>query len=248
MRLSCQNVSKSFGGVRALDNVTIEFPETGCIAIIGPNGAGKSTLLDVITGLVRPGQGACLLDGRDITHLRSYQIARLGIGRTFQQVRLVGRLSVLDNVMLARPGQRGERFLNALFGSRARADEAAGKGQARELLNSVGLIDEWAAPACDLSYGQQKLLSICCCLAMDAGIILLDEPVAGVHPDLVELISDYLKGIATAGRLVVFVEHNIGMVQRTADLVMVMNAGRVVASGPPADVLTRADLLEAYVA
>ena len=246
--LRCERLDKAFGGIHALTGVSIAFPGSGCVGIIGPNGAGKSTLLNALTGFVRPDGGSCSLGNDDITSLSPHQIARRGIVRTFQRVRLVERLSVLGNVMLAKPGQRGERLWNCLTRRGVAAEEAENLRKANQLLEAVNLLDKAAHPAADLSYGQQKLLSICCCLATGAQILLLDEPVAGIHPDMILRISHYIKGIADQGRLVVFVEHDMEMVRQTADLVIVMDAGRVIANGKPDDLLNRREILEAYIA
>jgi branched-chain amino acid transport system permease protein len=247
LALKCQNLNKSFDGIHALADVSIRFPNTGCVGIIGPNGAGKSTLLNVASGFVRPDSGSCFLGEENITSKKPHQIVRAGMARTFQEIRLIGRLTVLENVLLARPNQRGEKLLNCLFRNSSPAQETDNIQCAEHLLEIAGLIEKSGEHASDLSYGQQKLLSICCCVATDASVLFLDEPVAGIHPDAAERISDYVAGIARAGRLVIFIEHDIGMVRRTANHVIVMDAGRVIADGAPHDVLERQDILQAYI-
>jgi ABC-type branched-subunit amino acid transport system ATPase component len=247
MSLRCERLDKAFDGIHALAGVSIEFPGSGCVGIIGPNGAGKSTLLNALTGFVRPDSGSSFLDNDEITFLSPHEIVRRGIARTFQRVRLIERLSVLGNVMLAKPDQRGERLWNCLTRRGGVAEEAENFRMANELLEAVNLLDKASYPATDLSYGQQKLLGICCCLATGAQILLLDEPVAGIHPDMILRISQYIRGIADQGRLVVFVEHDIEMVRQTADFVIVMDAGRVIANGKPDEILNRREILEAYI-
>jgi len=245
--LRCQNLRKRFGGIHALNDVSVSFPEAGAVGIIGPNGAGKSTLLNALTGFVRPDSGTCFLGDEDIGALRPHQIVRLGIARTFQKVRLVAGLSVLEHVMLAAPHQRGECLPNCLTGRGVAQDEEKNRRRGTDLLDVVDLADKSSLSAADLSYGQQKLLSICCCVATDAGILLLDEPVAGVHPAMIARISSYIRGLVEKGYLVVFVEHHLDMVRQTADHTMVMAEGRIIASGSPGDVLKRPEILEAYV-
>ena len=245
--LRCEKLNKAFDGVHALVNVSIEFPATGCVGIIGPNGAGKSTLINAITGFLRLDSGSCFIGNEEITSLPPPKIVRRGIARTFQQVRLIGRLSVLDNLMLAMPNQRGELLWSCLTRKGVATEEAENLRRSSQLLEFACLLDKATSSASDLSYGQQKLLSICCCLATDAQILLLDEPVAGVHSDTILRISKYIKRIVEGGRLVVFVEHDIGMVRQTADTVIVMDAGRVIADGRPDEVLNRREILEAYI-
>lgn len=246
-RLRSDNLSKSFDGVRALANVSLEFPTSGVVAIIGPNGAGKTTLLNVMTGFLRPDDGRCFLDERDLTNLPAYKIARLGIARTFQDLRLISQVSVLENVLVTRPNQKGERLLRALLRFGVAAEEKQNREQAMRWLKFVGLdaaVNEFAG---ELSYGQQKLLTLACCLATDAQILLLDEPVAGVHPNMVEQILGLLRELRALGKMIVFIEHDIASVRVIADSVIVMDHGRIIAQGKPGDVLERPEIIEAYV-
>jgi len=245
--LRCENLRKSYGGVRALSDVSITFPPAGCIAIIGPNGAGKSTLLDIITGFTCPDSGSCFLGNDGISSLRPDQIVGRGITRTFQQVRLISRLSVIENVMLALPNQTGESLWRALIGTGLHSEEAQNFRRSRALLDNVELTEYADTPAGALSYGQQKLLSVTCCIAASGAILLLDEPFAGVNPALAEQISQLIRAIAHEEKLVIFVEHDMEMVRRTADEVMVMDSGKLVARGAPEELLNRREILEAYL-
>ena len=182
--IRCDRLCKSFDGIRAVADLTLELPETGVVAIIGPNGAGKTTLLNLLTGFLRPDSGRCLLGGREITQLAPHRIARLGVGRTFQDLRLIEQVPGLENVMLARPNQRGEGLLAALLRFGVAKEEAANREEAMRLLRFVGLADKAAELAGELSYGEQKLLTIACCLATEARILFFDEPVTGVHPEI----------------------------------------------------------------
>jgi len=246
--LRCDDVVKTFDGVRALAGVSFKFAPSGITAIIGPNGAGKTTLLNVLTGFLRPDGGHCFLGDLEITHLRPHQIARLGVARTFQDLRLVLQATVLDNVMLARPLQRGERLLAALLRLGVSKQEASNRERAMDLLGFVGLEGMGQDLSSELSYGQQKLLTLACCLATEAQVLLLDEPVAGVHPEMASRILNLLRHLRDAGKLVVFVEHDMRFVRELADAVIAMDDGKVIAQGAPRDVLERPEIIEAYVA
>lgn len=246
--LRCKGLTKSFDGVHALVDVYLRFPDSGIVALIGPNGAGKTTLLHVLTGFLRPDTGHCFCGEREITHLAPHRIARLGIARTFQDLRLIFQVPVLENVLLVRPAQRGERLWYALTRFGVATEEARNREVALQLLRFVGLEAKTSDLAGKLSYGQQKLLTLACCLATDAKILLLDEPVAGVHPEMVTQILDLLCQLRTTGKLVVFIEHDLIAVRQIADLVVVMDEGRVIGQGPPHKVLEQSEIMEAYLA
>jgi ABC-type branched-subunit amino acid transport system ATPase component len=240
-------LSKSFGGVQALIDLSCEFPKSGILAIIGPNGAGKTTLLNVLSGLVRPDVGRALLDKYELTNMRPYQIARLGIARTFQNLRLISQISVLQNVLLCRPNQKGERFLRALFRTGVADEERQNWWQAMHWLKLVGLDSAFKEFAGALSYGQQKLLALACCLATEAQILLLDEPLAGVHPDMVEKILGLMQELRKMEKLVIFIEHDIASVRQIADFVIMMDHGNIMIQGEPGVVLERSEIMDAYV-
>ena len=246
--LSCNALFKSFDGVRALDDLNLEFPSTGITSIIGPNGAGKTTLINVLTGFLRPEAGHCLLGQREITHLPPHRIVRLGVARTFQDLRLIRQVSVLDNVMMARPNQRGESLLGALFRSGVAAEEARNRAESMRFLRFVGLEEKVNESAGELSYGQQKLVTLACCLATEARILLLDEPIAGVQPDMAIRILDLLRQLRDKGKLIIFIEHDISAVRQVADTLVVMDEGKIIAQGVPEDVLERSEIMEAYLA
>ncbi len=248
MHLRCESLNKSFGGVCALKGVSLDFPDAGVLAIVGPNGAGKTTLLNVLTGFLRADSGRVLVDHRDVNRLSAHGIARLGIARTFQEVRLIRQVSVLENVMLARPQQRGERLVAALLRCGVAADERANRDEALRNLAVVGLDQKARDRAGAISYGEQKLVTLACCLNMRARVFFLDEPVSGVHPELGGRILALMRGMGSEGRLVVFVEHDLAAVREVATRVVAMDEGHVIADGNPHDVLSRPEILEAYVA
>ncbi len=245
--LRAEHVVKKYGGVVALDDVSVTFPEVGITAIIGPNGAGKTTLVNVLSGFARPDSGRCFWGKEELTVLPPHRIAGMGIVRTFQNPRLVRLLTGLDNVILARPGQKGELFFGAMAGDSVTAEESANQTSARVYLRTVGLKHKASELAGQLSYGEQKLLTLACCLATEARVLLLDEPVSGVHPQMATQVLGVLRELRELGRLVVFIEHDLSAVRRVADSVIVMDEGRIIAAGNPRDVLELPEIVEAYV-
>jgi ABC-type branched-subunit amino acid transport system ATPase component len=239
---------KSFNSIRALADVNLELPSTGITAIIGPNGAGKTTLINVLTGFLRADSGQSFLGQRETTHLAAHSIAKLGVARTFQDLRLILKVPVLENVMLARPNQRGETLAGALFRVGVANEEKQNRDEAIHLLRFVGLEEKAIDLAGELSYGQQKLLTVACCLATEARILFLDEPVAGVHPDMADKILDLMRKLREDGKLIVFIEHDISAVRDVADHVIVMDHGKVRDQGPPREVLAKPEIMEAYLA
>lgn len=247
-KLRCDGICKSFGGVDALKDLYLQFPVSGIVAIIGPNGAGKTTLINVLTGFLRPDAGRCYFGEYEITDLPPYRIAQLGIARTFQDIRLIFQVPILENIMLSRPRQRGETLLRALLRLGVSEEETRSRDEAKRMLSIIGLEENDGKLAGELSYGQQKLLTLACCIATGAGILFLDEPVAGVHPQLASHILNLLSHFREEGKLIVFIEHNISAVRQVADLVIVMDAGNVIAQGHPSEVLDSPEILEAYLA
>jgi ABC-type branched-subunit amino acid transport system ATPase component len=246
--LRCVGLKKSFGGLQALHDVTLQFPRPGIIAIVGPNGAGKTTLFHVISGFIKPDAGRCFVREQETTGLPPYKIAALGVARTFQDLRLISQMTVLENVLLARPKQEGEHLLTALLQfSAARAEERSNLAAALRYLEHVGLDRMVEQRAAHLSFGQQKLLTLACCLATEAPILLLDEPLAGVHPEIAERILSLLGELARAGKLILFIEHALSAVAKVAEVAVLMDHGRIVAEGPAADLIRRPELMESYV-
>jgi ABC-type branched-subunit amino acid transport system ATPase component len=245
--LRCEGLTKSFGGLRALHDVTLQFSRPGIIAIIGPNGAGKTTLFHIISGFIKSDAGRCFVRDRETTNLSPYKIAALGIGRTFQDLRLISQMTVLENVLLARPKQRGERLLVALLRFRAKAEEGSNLAVALQCLEYVGLDKKAGELAASLSYGQQKLLTLACCLATEAPIFLLDEPLAGVHPEIAERVLSLLRDLGRKGKLILFIEHDLAAVAKVAETAVLMDHGKIIAQGPTVDVIRRPEVMEAYV-
>jgi len=245
--LGCVELKKTFNGTVALAGISFELPTQGIVAIIGPNGAGKTTLINILTGFLRPDSGSCQFRGRELTSLRAFEIARLGLARTFQDARVVTEMSVLDNVKLACPRAYPDRLWRAISGWGVRSAEERIQQCALEALDFTGLQTETSKPAGNLSYGQRKLLSLACCFASGASALLLDEPVAGVHPEMADRIAGVMRKSADSGKLIVFIEHDIAMVRELADAVLVLDGGRLVVYGPAAEVLSRSEVAEAYL-
>jgi ABC-type branched-subunit amino acid transport system ATPase component len=246
--LRCDSLHKTFDGTHALAGVTLQFPSTGITGIIGPNGAGKTTLINLLTGFIRPDAGRCFLGHRDITREAPHRIARLGLTRTFQDLRVIQQITVLDNVMLACPNQRGEKLFYAVFRFGVAAEEAQNREEALRLLEFVGLETKANELAGELSYGEQKLLTLACCLATEAHTLLLDEPVSGVHPEMATHTLELLRKLRQEGKSIIFIEHDISAVRRIADVVIVMDEGKVIAQGAPGEVMERPEIMEAYLA
>jgi len=245
--LELELVAKSFGGVQAVDDVSLSLASSQIAALIGPNGAGKTTLFNLISGFLRPEKGSLRYKGNLLNCLAPHAIANLGMGRTFQDLRLIRGISVLDNVLLALHNT-GLQGLQALFVPRGHCHwQQVHRQTAEHFLEFVGLLDEANDPAEALSYGQQKLLTLACCLAMGADLLLLDEPVAGVEPNTVDRVVDLLSKLRGQGKSIFLIEHTMPVVSRIADVVFVLDEGRLIAQGTPAQVMEDPHVLEAYL-
>jgi ABC-type branched-subunit amino acid transport system ATPase component len=246
--LTIQNLSKSFDGTVALDGFSADVREREIVGLVGPNGAGKTTLFNVVTGFLRPDGGDVTYKGEALAGKPPYRVARRGVARTFQELRLIYRMTVLENVLLAFPAQAGESAAAAFarwleVGRRQRRN----REEALALLEYVGLTEKAGELADELSYGQQKLLSLACCLATGGELLLLDEPVAGVAPGMVDRILALIRDLRGRGKTVVFIEHNFAAVTEVCDRVIFMDEGRLVAEGTPAEIRNNADVIESYL-
>lgn len=246
--LRCIDVRKTFGGVVAVDVDHLEIEQRSITALIGPNGAGKTTLFDVITGFVAPDSATIDFDGIDISSKPAFAIARRGLVRTFQLTRILGKMTVLENMLLAAPDQIGERVQNTFFRRKAIArQDAANQAKAIELLDRFSilpLVNEYAGR---LSGGQKKLLELARALMTDPTLVLLDEPMAGVNPALAEQLLKYVLELRDEGMTFLFVEHDMDVVMRISDRVVVMGAGAIIADGSPAEIRTDPAVVAAYL-
>jgi branched-chain amino acid transport system permease protein len=232
------DVSRHFGGVAAVSGVSIGFDRGTVTCIIGPNGAGKTTLFNLVCGAIRPDVGQVLYHGRPLEGLAVHRIARLGVGRLFQDVRVFGGMTVLDNVCVARQGHPGENVaIVPVWPLRGGSFEQDNIARARQFLRFVGLESEAQRDASRLSYGQQKLLAIARLLNNGATCLLLDEPTAGVHPSMVSCLLAVIRRLAAEGLSVVVIEHDLGIVREVGDWVYLMDQGCVEAFGTPDEML-----------
>jgi ABC-type branched-subunit amino acid transport system ATPase component len=248
MALILKHITKTFGGVHAVEDVSMRFMPGEVTALIGPNGAGKTTLFNLISGHLPPDQGTVRYRGDELTGLAPHQVARRGVGRLFQDVRLFGRMTVLDNVRSAFPDQRGESVWRSVVARwRVNRQEQDHTERAMALLEQVGLTGKTDALGETLSYGQQKLAAIARLLAMGADALLLDEPVAGVNPGLADTLLETVRGLADDGKTVALIEHNMNAVLEVADQAYFIDDGRRTAAGRPRDVLADPDVRAAYM-
>jgi branched-chain amino acid transport system ATP-binding protein len=242
--LVVEHLSKSFGGFRAVHDVSFTVEAGEFSAMIGPNGAGKTTLFNLLTGHVPRTSGRVVFQGREISHLASYDVVRLGIGRAFQRASIFPAMTVLENVHAAvLVHRRGHRRLVLP----ARRD-GGGRDRAREILRWVRLEDSAGAPAGSLSHGDQKLLDIAIALALEPKLLLLDEPTAGMHPEERRETMALVRRLwSDLGMTVLFVEHDMDIVFGVASTIRVLHHGELVAQGPPAEISANQLVIEAYL-
>jgi len=246
--LELRDLTKSFAGIRAVEQVSLTVEEGDFVSIIGPNGSGKTTVFNCITGFLRPDAGLVTFQSRDITRLAPYDIARLGLVRTFQSVRLFSKLSALDNLLVAIQQHQKEsamgRYLRSATVSR---HEAYARNRAMALLSRIHLEEHADKLAGELSYGQRKLLSIAAAIMPQPRLVLLDEPTAAVNPTAIVGIRDLLRELNAEGQTFLLIEHNMEFVMALSRRVVVLDAGREVAQGSPEQVRSDARVLAAYL-
>ncbi len=238
------NLKKYFGGVKAVDECDFEVKEKTITALIGPNGAGKSTVFNLISGTMKPESGKIVFDNKDITGLRPVKISNLGISRLFQQTKLFSNLTVKENLLLALDNE-DTKFWKNLFGLNKITKEK--EERIREMLRLVGLKSFENTIARDLSYGQKRLIELIRTILNPHKFLMLDEPVAGVAPELREKIAEILLKLKSQGETILLIEHDMGFTLGIADEVIVMEKGKVIAQGKPDEIKNDPEVLEAYL-
>ncbi|MFA6574158.1 MAG: ABC transporter ATP-binding protein [Nocardioides sp.] len=240
-------ITRTFGGLTAVDVEHIEIQRGVITALIGPNGAGKTTLFNLLTGFDVPNTGAWSFNGRSLQRVPAFKVARLGMVRTFQLTKVLAKLTVIENMRLGATGQRGEKFWSAALPFLWRGQEDANTSRADELLARFKLDTKREDFAGSLSGGQRKLLEMARALMVDPELIMLDEPMAGVNPALKQSLLGHVKSLRDEGRTVLFVEHDMDMVRDISDWVIVMAQGKIVAEGTPQAVMQNPAVIDAYL-
>jgi ABC-type branched-subunit amino acid transport system ATPase component len=246
--LRLEALSKSFGGLQAVSNLSFDVKGGTITSLIGGNGAGKTTAFNLITGNLVPDTGRIHFRGSRVDGLPPHRVARAGIARGFQELRLFNRLSARDNIEAALPDQRGESILRALIGGAALRQEAnATAARSAALLRELTIDREAGALAERLSYGQQKLLGLGRLLAAQGELLLLDEPTAGLSPAMVEDFCARARRLTAAGKTILLIEHNVEIVMRLSDWIIVMHQGGKIAEGKPDEVRSNVTVMHTYL-
>ncbi|MGB9367319.1 MAG: ABC transporter ATP-binding protein [Xanthobacteraceae bacterium] len=241
-------LSKSFGGLQAVSNLSFEVKAGTITSLIGGNGAGKTTAFNLITGNLAPDAGHIYFRDERVDGLPPHKVARAGVARGFQELRLFNRLSARDNIEAAIPNLRGESIVRALIGGRGLRDERlATDARSNELLRELTIDSQADVLAERLSYGQQKLLSLGRLLAAEGELLLLDEPTSGLSPQMVEDFCARVRRLAGTGKTILLIEHNVEIVMRLSDWIVVMHQGTKIAEGKPDDVRNNVTVMHTYL-
>lgn len=246
--LNVEQISRSFGGLKAIDDVSLNIAAGTIHAVIGPNGAGKSTLFNVITGVTPASQGRIRFHDKYIENTAAHVRVQAGMARTFQNLQIFPELSVLENVMVGRHSTTHSTFFDSLFNTRRnRLENQEGQDIAYQLLTQVGLHEQALQNAGQLSYGQAKLMEIARAMASEPSLLLLDEPIAGLPASAIELAEQAILQLNARGVSVLLVEHNVRVVMRLSDHISVLNNGRLISEGTPEHVRHDPLVLDAYL-
>jgi branched-chain amino acid transport system ATP-binding protein len=246
--LKIENLSKRFGGLAAVNEVSTSIEKGKINAIIGPNGAGKTTFFNLISGVHKPTSGRILLDGTDVTHLRTDEVAKLGVSRTFQTTALFDNASVLDNLIVGHRLRTKSGLWDVLVGSsRLKNEEKVCREKARDALDFVGLSHMSNRMAGDISQEERKRVAFALALSTDPKVVLLDEPAGGVNPDETVGLAELIRKMVKHGLTVGLIEHKMNMIMSLADKIMVLNYGEKIAEGTPAEIRANPAVIDAYL-
>lgn len=244
--LQVRGLTRRFGGLTAVDNVELDVSQGEIHGLIGPNGSGKTTCINLISGVLRPDDGSVMLGEKELAREPTHTVAASGLARTFQNIRVFGRMTVLENVQVGFNGSLGYGLFK-VFSLRIRSAERRLHDQAMALLAFVGLADKHATPATSLSYGEQRLVEIARALALSPRLLLLDEPLVGMNPTEVDRVVDLLQRMRSDGLTMLLVEHKMRVVMSICDRITVLNFGRRIASGRPEDIRANPEVISAYL-
>jgi ABC-type branched-subunit amino acid transport system ATPase component len=246
--LRVRGLTRTFGGLVAANDVSFEIYSGEIYGLIGPNGAGKTTVINVLSGLLPPTSGTVEFKGHRIERLPAHRIAEMGIARTYQNIRLFGAMSVLQNVVVGQHARmKGSLAERLLFSPRVRREEASARREAMSLLGGVGLADAAQLDATALAYGDQRRLELVRALASKPSLLLLDEPAAGMNTAESAALRDRLRRLAQSGLTLLVIEHDMSLVMALCDRIGVLNFGNMIAEGTPAEVSTNPAVIEAYL-
>jgi branched-chain amino acid transport system ATP-binding protein len=246
--LELKQVSRQFGGLQALNNVDLTIPANKIVGLIGPNGAGKTTLINNISGLDHPTSGTIVFNNHPIHRARPHQITRLGIARTYQNIRLFGEMTALENLLIGQHGRGHSSALDALvFTPRYRREEREQRARARELLRRFNLESVADIPAGTLPYGDQRRLEMARALSTDPKLMLLDEPTAGMNPIETQALGEQIIRLRDDGLTALVIEHDMSLIHQVCDEVYVLNFGQIIAHGTPAQIKDDPLVIEAYL-
>jgi ABC-type branched-subunit amino acid transport system ATPase component len=248
--LVVEGLSKTFGSLKAVSNVSFQVEKGQIVSLIGPNGAGKSTLLNLITRVLPPSQGNVYLNGAEVTKMKTHELVKIGIARTFQNIKLfkVNQMTVLENILIGFHHQYNHGMLSSSFRfNNAKKNEAMMRQRAHEIMEMVRITHLAHTPITDLAFGNQRLVELGRALAADPELLILDEPAAGLNDVETDMFSELIKSVNKKGVSVLLVEHHMGLVMDISDKIVVLNYGEKLVEGIPAEIRANPVVVEAYL-